>query len=271
MATLEIAAGERLHYEYDAPAAGGATFVFVNALTGSTATWQHADIGPVLRSAGHGTLAWNFRGQAQTTFGPDTELTPGVIVEDLVRLVRHVAPPRPILVGLSIGGLFAAQGYLAGVPAIGLVLINTLRKPGPRLEWLGQAMVAMARAGGTQLVMEANLPMLVNPEQLAAMRASAFSGKAYQPMAPSDGLFRLMAGSLATDWDLPYERLAVPVLIMTGLHDRVFHVPGGVAELTARIPRPRTLTFPDAGHLIPTERPRPFTQALLAFAHTLPP
>jgi len=270
MATLEIAATESLHYEYDAPDATGATFVFVNALTGSTATWQHPDIGPVLRSAGHGTLAWNFRGQAQTTFGPDTDLSPRAIVEDLARLVRHVAPPRPVLVGLSIGGLFAAQAHLGGVPATGLVLINTLRKPGPRLEWLGQAMVAMARTGGAQLVMEANLPMLVNPEQLAAMRTSAFSGKPYQPMAPSDGLFRLMAGSLATDWDFPYERLTIPVLIMTGLHDRVFHVPADVAELTARIPRSRAITFPDAGHLIPLERPRPFTTALLDFVHTLP-
>lgn len=269
MATLDIVAGERLHYEYDAPGAAGTTFVFVNALTGSTATWQHPDIGPVLRAAGHGTLAWNFRGQAQTTFGPDTALSPRVVVEDLTRLVQHVAPPRPILVGLSIGGLFAAQAHLAGVPATGLVLINTLRKPGPRLEWLGQAMVAMARTGGTQLVMEANLPMLVNPEQLAAMRGSAFSGKPYQPMDPSDGLFRLMAGSLATDWDFPYERLAIPVLVMTGLHDRVFQVPADVAQLTARIPHTRTVTFPDAGHLVPMERPRAFTQALLEFAQTL--
>lgn len=52
MPTLEIAPGESLHYEDDAPGAAGATFVFVNALTGSTATWQHPEIGPRLRQAG---------------------------------------------------------------------------------------------------------------------------------------------------------------------------------------------------------------------------
>jgi len=265
MPTLEIAAGESLHYEYDAPGESGKTFVFVNALTGSTATWQHPEIGPVLRAAGFGTLCWNFRGQAETRFGPATELSPRLIVEDLVRLTEHVAPPRPILVGLSIGGLFAAQGCLAGVPAVGLVLINTLRKPGTRLEWINQAMVAMARTGGTQLVMEANLPMLVNPEQLAAMRPGMFAGKPYQPMAPVDGLFRLMAGSLAADWGFPWERLAVPVLIMTGLHDRVFYVAADVEELSTRISKHRTLTFADAGHLIPVERPRAFAEALLDF------
>jgi pimeloyl-ACP methyl ester carboxylesterase len=269
MPKLEITGGESLHYEYDTPGTTGATFVFVNALTGSTATWQHPEIGPVLRQAGHGTLCWNFRGQAETRFGPETDLSPQLIVEDLKRLVDHVGPPRPILVGLSIGGLFAAQGYLAGVPAVGLVLINTLRKPGPRLEWINQAVVAMARTGGTQLVMEANLPMLVNPEQLAAMRANAFTGKPYQPMDPTDGLFRLMAGSIAADWDFPYERLVVPVLIMTGLHDRVFYVPEDVDQLTARIPDRHTVTFADAGHLIPIERPTAFAEALLHFARTL--
>lgn len=271
MATLEIAPGESLYYEYDAPGATGTTFVFVNALTGSTATWQHPDIGPALRAAGYGTLAWNFRGQAETRYGRDTALSPALIVEDLGRVLGHLAPPQPILVGLSIGGLFAAQAVLAGAAAAGLVLVNTLRKPGPRLEWLGQAMVAMARAGGSRLVMEANLPMLVNPEQLAAMRPSVFPGTPYQPMDPADGLFRLMAGSVAADWDVPWERLRVPVLILTGLHDRVFYVAEDVAALAARIPQRREVTVPDAGHLIPIERPRAFTEALLGFVRTLRP
>ena len=100
MPHLDIAPGEALYYEYDAPGAAGATFVFVNALTGNTGTWQHADIGPRLRAAGYGTLAWNFRGQAQTRFGAQTALTPKLVVEDLQRIVAHAKPPQPIVVGL---------------------------------------------------------------------------------------------------------------------------------------------------------------------------
>ena len=269
MARLDIAPGESLHYEYEAPGTAGKTFVFVNALTGTTGTWQHAEIGPKLRAAGYGTLAWNFRGQAETAYGADTKLVPSLIVEDLRRIVAHVKPPRPILVGLSIGGLFAAQAHLAGTPAIGLVLINTLRKPGPRLQWINGAMVAMARYGGSRLLMTANLPMLVNPEQLAAMRPAIFSGEPYTPMDPKEGLMRLMEGSLEADWDLPYEKLQVPVLLLTGLHDRVFRVAEDVAALAARIPRRKSLVFDDAGHLIPMERPAKFTAALLDFAETL--
>lgn len=269
MPELDIAPGEALYYETHAPGAAGRTFVFVNALTGNTGTWEHAAIGPALRAAGYGTLAWNFRGQAQTRFGAQTALTPRLVVEDLARVVAHVKPPKPILVGLSIGGLFAAQAVLEGLPADALVLINTLRKPGARLQWINQATVALARAGGTRLIMEANLPQLVNPEQLAAMRAGVFGPEPYQPMDPADGLFRLLAGSIAADWDVRWEKLKLPVLSMTGLHDRVFYVAADVEELAARIASLQRVEFGDAGHLIPIERPQAFARALLEFARRL--
>jgi 3-oxoadipate enol-lactonase len=266
MPHLDIAPGEALYYEYDAPGVAGATFVFVNALTGNTGTWQHAEIGPVLRAAGYGTLAWNFRGQAQTRFGAQTQLPPAMIVDDLRHLVAQIKPPKPVVVGLSIGGLFGAQAVLAGMPAAALVLINTLRKPGARLEWINQATAALARAGGTRLIMEANLPQLVNPEQLAAMRAGVFGAEPYQPMDRADGLYRLIEGSLAADWNFPWEKLKLPVLSMTGLHDRVFYVAAEVEALAARIARLQRVEFRDAGHLIPIERPQAFARSLLEFA-----
>ena len=67
MARLEIAPGESLYYEYEAPgtsdppAARGMTCVFVNALTGNTGMWR-GGIAPALRAAGFGTLCYNFRG-----------------------------------------------------------------------------------------------------------------------------------------------------------------------------------------------------------------
>jgi 3-oxoadipate enol-lactonase len=266
MPLLEISGGEAVHYEHATPTKAGPTFVFINALTGSTATWEHEEIGPKLRAAGYGTLCWNFRGQAQTQFGPDTVLDAGLIVGDLRHVVDYCRPSAPILVGLSIGGLFAAQAIHAGLVASGLVLINTLRKPGLRLDWINRASVALAAIGGLRLLMEANLPMLVNPGQLAAMRDTVFTDAAYQPLAASDGPYRLLAGALAADWDFPWHELTLPTLIMTGLHDRVFRVESDVAELARRIPHRQIVDFADAGHLIPVERPSAFTEALLRFA-----
>lgn len=269
MAELEISRGEALYYDYQAPTAARGTFVFVNALAGSTTTWEHVEIGPKLRAAGYGTLAWNFRGQAHSRSAASTAFTPSLIVADLKRLLQAAGPPDPILVGLSIGGLFAAQAILDGAPAKGLVLINTLRRPGVRLEWINQATFALARLGGTRLVLEANAPHLFNPEQLVAMRPSAFGSTPYQPLASEDGLYRLFEGSLAAEWDLPWERLALPVLNLTGLHDRVFFVAEDVEALAARLPDVKKRLFPDAGHMIPMERPREFAGQLLEFAQGL--
>ncbi len=95
MLRLEIAPGESLYYEYDEAGTRGMTFVFVNALTGNTGMWQ-GGIAPALRDAGFGTLCYNFRGQVETEFGDGTGLTPKLAVDDLNRLLDHLAPPRPI-------------------------------------------------------------------------------------------------------------------------------------------------------------------------------
>ncbi len=52
-------------------------------------------------------------------------------------------------------------------------------------------------------------------------------------------------------------------------HDRVFRIDADVAELKARIPSARETVYPDAGHLIPVERPKRFTRDLIAFAEGL--
>jgi len=265
MPVLDIGPQDGLVYAFSPPNAGASTFVFVNALTGSLDMWEAA-VAPALRAAGHGTLTYNFRGQNDSPFAPGTALGPDLIVQDLCTLLTRIDPPRPILTGLSIGGLFAAQAVLAGAAAQALVLINTLRRPTARLDWINSAMVKAVATGGTQLLMDMLLPMLVNDEQLDAMRDGCLAPSPYAAMDPAHGLFNLMQHAGAAGWDLAYESLDLPVLIMTGLQDRVFYVADDVAALAARIPQPHMVEMSDAGHLIPLERPESTARALLQFA-----
>jgi len=267
MAQFNLNAQESLYYEYVPAREGGKTAVFVNALTGDAGMWQ-GTAAPALHEKGHGTLCYNFRGQAQSTCPTETELDPDGIVSDLNALMDHLGIEGAVLVGLSIGGLFAAQAHLASPRSSGLVLINTLRKPTKRLEWINKAMIELAQLGGGRLLMTANAPQIVNPDFLPNMWGDIFAGP-YEPMAPSDGLFRLMKGSLKTDWDFPYEELRVPVLLMTGLHDRVFRIEADVAELTTRIPETQSMIYSDAGHMIPLERPDRFAADLVEFVGNL--
>ena len=150
MPTLRIDDGNALFYLHEAPAREGApTFLFVNALTGTTDHWE-STVAPALRGKGFGTLSYNFRGQTDSPFSPGTELTPDVIVDDIVRIARELRPAKPVPVGLSIGGLFAAQAIRKGVDAAGLVFLNTLREIGPRIRWVNDSLPIFARTTGTR-------------------------------------------------------------------------------------------------------------------------
>ncbi|MEO0821944.1 MAG: alpha/beta fold hydrolase [Pseudomonadota bacterium] len=268
MPTLTLGPEDGLYYEHHAPARDGAPcFVFVNALTGTTRAWEDA-VAPALRERGFGTLSYNFRGQDASPFAPGTALTPELVVADLARLMEALAPARPVFVGLSIGGLFAAQAILGGTPAAGLVLLNTLREIGPRIAWVNDAMPTIVAAGGVPLFLDALFPLLVNQDFAAGARPNFLKGD-YAPIDPEHGHMNLMRHAGAADWDLPYERLTLPVLVITGLQDRVFLDGEVVDRLYARLPDARREAWPDAGHLLPQERPAPLAESLARFGAEL--
>ncbi len=253
-----------IYYLHTPPSRAGApTFFFVNALTGTTDHWEgHA--APALREAGFGTLSYNFRGQVESTFDPAIELTNEVIVSDIVALNAALKPEKPILVGLSIGGLFGAQARKAGADAAGIVFLNTLRKIGPRIAWINDALPHFAAIGGPQMFMDATLPLVVNPEFLAKVRPSALKG-GYAPLPAEHGHMNLMRNSPHTDWAFDWASLDLPVLSITGEHDRVFRDPEVIDELYALLPDARREDWADCGHMVPLERPERMVEALARF------
>ncbi len=262
MAHLDLGPGRAIYFEHDEGADGKPTFVFVNALTGSTAAWQ-AEIGPALRNAGFGTLAWNFRGQAESKYSSGDTLDEGTITSDLMRLLDELKPIKPILVGLSIGGLYCANAYLRGAEASALVFINTLRKPGTHLDWVNESATRLAKLGGGQLMMDATLPHIAGPAFLEKMRPNALGDAPYTGLEEEDGIYQLMANARRSDWDVAYEKLDLPVLCLSGQCDRVFYNQENVAELMARLPNAYEIVYSDLGHLIPVEDGARTAEALI--------
>lgn len=268
MPHIQIGPEDTLYYEHVPPtSAEGFTFVFFNALTGDTSTWS-AVIAPILRAQGHGTLVYNMRGQPQSTFTVGTRLDARLIVDDAKRLLAEISPVRPVLVGLSIGGLFAGRALLEGAEANGLVFINTLRQDGPRLKWIGDALVRAVEVGGLELFRDLFLPLLMNESWQVDNRAAFLQeGSVYTPLSTDSGAYKLLSEAGRTaDWDLPYESLDLPVLVVTGLQDHVFLEMEVVERLAKRMSRARRIDMADAGHLIPGEQPKALAQALLSFA-----
>ena len=264
MSELRLGGNGSIFYLHSAPdRRDGVTFVFVNALTGNTDHWE-ATVAPALRAQGFGTLSYNFRGQDKSTFDDGIELTNDLIVQDLGTLVSNVAPSKPVLVGLSIGGLYAAQARARGLPASGLVLLNTLREINPRIAWINDALPHYVAVGGAPLFMGLMMPLLTNPEFAAQARQNFLKGP-YEPLDPAHGHANLMRNSVDTDWGFNWQSLDLPVLSITGEQDRVFRDPEVIDRLFARLPDARREDWDDAGHLLPLERPERLAESLARF------
>jgi 3-oxoadipate enol-lactonase len=269
MPTLTLSEGNTLSYEHIPPSENGYTFVCFNALSGDKSMWP-ASIGEPLRASGHGMLIYNLRGQAGSDY-TSTAFDVKTIVADAVALLNEVKPLRPIHVGLSIGGLFALDAHLAGgaARADAIVLINTLRKAGPRLDWVNDAVVRAAETGGLDLLRDLFSPLLMNEEWQANNRKDFLKSTGYTPCKPDDAAVLLMKSGTTADWSVPYEKIDVPTLLVTGLQDRVFYNARDVDELAARLPDARRVDLDNAGHMVPVERPAELAQALLEFADNL--
>lgn len=269
MATFKIGDGDGIFFDHQPPSRkDGATFTFFNALTGDTGAWD-AEIGPALREAGHGTLMWNFRGQKDSPFSHPDVITSDGIATDAAALIRDVGPSRPVYVGLSIGGLFAAQVHAAGLPCDGLLFINTLRKAGPRLDWTNRAAHRAALIGGGRLIQDLMLQHLTGPAWQAANSANFLKDEPYEPLDPDSGAARLLATGIGADWNIAYEELTMPVTVLSGLQDHVFYNAADVADLTARLPNAEKIDITDIGHLVTMERPAAITRACLALVDRL--
>lgn len=261
--------GHGLYVRHHRPAdERGVTFVFFNALTGDAAQWDEP-VGAPLRARGHGTLLFNFRGQKDSPFDPAETLDAATITRDARMLIATEQPVRPVHVGLSIGGLFALRAHLDGAPASGFVLINTLRKAGPRLEWINSAIHRCALTGGGELIRDLFTPLLAGPKWLATQRSGFLKNQDYQPLAADSPVARLLASGNSADWDVAYEQIQVPVLVLSGLEDHVFYDAAAVADLAQRMPQAQRVDLPDVGHLIPVEQPSAVVDACLILARRL--
>ena len=268
MSFLKIDEVNEIYYEFIEPKNNGYTFVFVNALTGNTSAWNGA-IGEKIIEDGNGFLAYNFRGQEQSKFDNGLNLDTDLIVSDLCLLIEKLKLNNIILVGLSIGGLYASLALEKGIKSQGLVLINTLRINNLRLKWINETMVNVARYGGTALLMDMNMPVIASPSFLEKMKSNALNPNNYKGLEENSGILKLMKGSLTANWDIDWSKIEVPVLIMTGHHDKVFRVPDDIDQIVNSMKNVQRLEFNDCGHLIPLERPNEFAVHLNKFAKKL--
>ncbi len=61
-------------------------------------------------------------------------------------------------------------------------MINTLRKPSLRLDWINGAMVNAAKLGGATLIMYMGMPVIASPKFLEKIKSNALNFENYKPL-----------------------------------------------------------------------------------------
>jgi pimeloyl-ACP methyl ester carboxylesterase len=156
-----------------------------------------------------------------------------------------------------------------GVQAKGLVLINTLRKPSERLNWINNAMANAVKFGGTSLILDMTLPVIASPKFLSKMKDNALNYENYLGLDDYNGISKLMHGGFTTNWNFDWSKLDLPVLVLTGHFDKVFRIEEDINDLIKNIKNVKRIEVPECGHLIPLEDPELFSYHLNAFIISL--
>lgn len=246
--------GIQLYYE---TAGEGRPIVLVNSWGTTLRVWDRviADL-----SADHHVAAYDWRGcgrSERTSWGNTIDQN----AADLLGLIDHLRLEGPVLVGSSVGGLFACEAALmAGERVSGVVV---LAGPGhchwaPNLaEFLHDRLRALATDRAAAIA--ASVDNMYAEHTTEAFRA--WTARQILDASPHiDALFDEQATYDPRPW-MP--QVVVPILYVHGLQDKA--VPVQVAEEMAQLTESKVVTIDGAGHLAQQDRPSEVAAAIRSF------
>lgn len=218
-------------------------------------------------------ISYDMRGHGHT--GPSTvdPYTIGLFADDLAALVDALALDRPVLCGLSMGGL-VAQTYAARHPdrVSGLVLADTFTPPvRSRGEWFLRRVVLPfltypVRLVGYERVEKANV--WVTERFFAGAGGDYGNVKALREDAPemTTREFVKVIGAMTRFHEASVElgALSMPTLVIYGENELPF-VKRHAAALAAALPDVTVKAVPGGGHASNLDNPAFFTDALREF------
>ena len=252
-----VSNGIELHIEQRG--AGAPAVVFLHYWGGSSRTWRHVvdALAPDVR-----TIAIDQRGWGRSA-APASGYALVDMANDALAVVEALDLERYILVGHSMGGK-VAQLIASRRPRglVGLALVAPA--PPTPLNLPLEAREGMVRAYDSRDSIIATLDQVLAPNGLdkedletviADSLAGAVAAKEAWPLAGSQ-----------EDIVTQVTAIDVPVIVISGEHDRVDPPEGLRRELLSRILQAQLYVLPKAGHLLPLEAPDHVADLIRAFA-----
>jgi 3-oxoadipate enol-lactonase len=239
--------------------AGAPALVFLHYWGGSARTWDHVidRLTPDFR-----TIAMDQRGWGRSA-APADGYGLADLAADALGVIAALDPERYILVGHSMGGKVAQ--WIAAQQPEGLAGLALVAPAPPTALALPLAVrQGMVQAYATRESIMATVAHALAPDGLrpqdmeqvvADSLAGAMAARQAWPLATSQ---EDITGAMA--------RITVPVLVISGAHDRVDPPAVLREELLTRLPQAQMHVLPQVGHLAPLEAPEDLADLLRAFA-----
>ncbi|WP_405786659.1 alpha/beta hydrolase [Streptomyces sp. NBC_00029] len=254
--TVRTDDGAALEVTVLAPLAGtpaAADVVLVHGWAHTRRVW--GTVADRLIRAGHRVVLYDQRGHGASTLGR-TPVSVERLSADLAAVLGETDAREAVVVGHS-GGGFAALGYAATSPSAGrlrgLVLLGTAAHgqdtPDSEVKMMGSAVFsrALGRPWLGRKLLGSTMGKEVDPV-VRDVNRQLFAAAAPRVRAE---FFRCTRG-----WDVreALRSVTVPAVVLHGEGDKVIDI--ALAEVLAEvIPGARFERVPDAGHMLPLERP----------------
>jgi len=248
--------GIELHVEQRG--AGGPALVFLHYWGGSSRTWQHV---VDALSTDYCTVAIDQRGWGKSA-APEAGYALSDLADDMLAVVDALALESYILVGHSMGGKVAQLAASRRPRGLrGLVLVAPA--PPTPLALPLDARQGMVHAYDSRESIVATVQQVLAPGGLfdgdletviADSLAGALQAKSAWPLATSQ-----------EDITADVPKIDVPVIVISGEHDRVDPPEVLLRELLTRMPQAKLVALPGVGHLLPLEAPADLAYVIKAF------
>lgn len=248
--------GIELHVEQRG--AGGPALVFLHYWGGSSRTWQHVvdALSPDYR-----TIAIDQRGWGKSA-SPPAGYALSDLADDALALIDALHLESYLLVGHSMGGKVAqlvASRRPRGLR--GLVLVAPA--PPTPLALPLDARQGMVHAYDSRESIVATVQQVLAPDGLSDRDLDTVIADSLAGASPAKAAWPLATSQEDITADVP--KIDVPVIVISGEHDRVDPPEVLVRELLPRIPQARLVVLPGVGHLLPLEAPADLAHVIKAF------
>jgi pimeloyl-ACP methyl ester carboxylesterase len=213
-------------------------------------------------------IAYDLRGHGNTTNPQHAPYSIDLLAEDLRAFIAEMDLERPVLCGVSMGGMIA-QVYASRYPTglSGLVLADTFSPAFlGRRDRIERVTLVTATAGLIRFVgyNRAKGLLLWFGRNLERNRTTSLRPDAFPDMDTADAVNALEAVAHFHTTAINLSSIAVPTLILYGEHETSIisrHAP----RLSAEIPDSTVQEVPDAGHASPWDNPEFFTSTVRTF------